>query len=402
MKPSPTDTETHSGHRPSSRGTSPRQQRHKRLLTRARKNPRSALRDRRCLREPFLGDFFRLCHGRILEAPPVRPSSGRSCDALDFARVAIELAEKTGDRCYIHRAHGIHVHALIDGRRCHQAAEVLEDYRLSALACCPSCASDWHLRHADVSLEGFIPGHAGPALDLSLDNLGPGATADQRARRCFLRAILHHFQRSPGGALDDAGVVLRDLDLTSPRAYFLDTLAFIAVFLQRSRDPGHDSRALALLDEFRQRLRGASGFTAVRTRLAWVEGEIRARRRDWRRAHDCLAKAQKDLARTAPPKHLLAAGLDRCQLYAQRPNDASRREVLRTLGYYKTALDLEPGLKKGLEKTIRVVSSTPRYMLEALTRLRLSFIVPVPGIVVPFESLPPRTRRRRRGTGESK
>ncbi len=145
-----------------------------------------------------------------------------------------------------------------------------------------------------------MPRDAGRALDLSLAELGPGATADQRARRCFIRAILHHYQRSPGRALEDAGTVLRDLDLSSPLGYFLDTLAFIACFLQRTADPSHARQALADLQEFRRRLHGVSGFTAVRTRLAWVEGQVCARLHEWRRAHDCLGrplKTQDTLAR---------------------------------------------------------------------------------------------------------
>ncbi len=190
MKPSTSSPETRP-HRPApGRRQTPRQQRHKRLLTQARKNPRSVLRDRRCLREPFLGDFFALCHGQALEAPDT---------ALDYARAAVALAEKTGDSCSLHRAHGIHVHALIARRRCHEAAEVLEDYRLPALACCPPCASDWHLRHADLEIESSVPRAAGPALDLSLEHLGPDATADQRARRCFLRAQIGRASRRARG-----------------------------------------------------------------------------------------------------------------------------------------------------------------------------------------------------------
>ncbi len=350
-----------------------RQQRHKRLLTRAGKDPKSALRDRRCLRDPFLSDFFALCHGKALEEPGA---------ALEYARVAVELAERTGESCRIHRAQGVRVHALIALRRYRDAADVLADYRLSALGCCPSCASDYHLRYADLRIEGFVPTDAGRALDISLDELGPDATPHQRAKRCFIRGILHHCQRSPGRALDDAGTVLRDLDLASPQGYFLDTLAFIACFLQLSLEKPHYQQALALLQEFRRRLRGASGFTAVRTRLVWVEGQVCARLRDWRRAHDCLGKAQRDLAGSAPDHHVLAVGLDRCLLNAGRLNDATRREILRALHYFKTVLDLEPVLKKRLEKVIEVVSSRPRQTLEALTRLRRSYIVPVPGIVV--------------------
>lgn len=358
------------------RGVKPaRQQRHQRLLTRALENPRSALRDRRCRREPFLSDFFKLCHGQALERPAA---------ALDFASVAIELAEASGDRCALHRAHGVRVHALIACQRQEDAAQVLDDYHLSALACCPSCASDWHLRSADLSLESSQLRKVVPSLDLSLDRLGPDATPDQRARRCFLRSILHHFRLDPGRALADAETVLRDLDLASPKGYFLDTLAFIACFLERSRRPEqHDPRALAILRDFRRRLRGKGGMTAVRVRLGWVEGQVHARLGDWRVAHERLAKAQKDLARDAPPKHVLAAGLDRCQLWAERPNDATRREILRTLNYYKAVLELEPALKSRLQQVIKAVSQKPQLTPVALARLRGSYIVPVPGIVVP-------------------
>ncbi len=329
--------------------------------------------DRRCLRAPFLADFFELCHGKVLEAPG---------DALEYARVAVELADRTGEPCRFHRAQGVRVHALVAVGRHRDAARVLEDYRLAALGCCPACASDYHLRRADLMIEGFVPTDAGRDLDHSLQELGPGATAHQRAKRCFIRGILHHCQRSPGRALDDAGTVLRDLDLEAPLGYFLDTLAFIACFLQRTDEQAHYQQALTMLQEFRRRLHGVDRFTAVRTRLAWVEGQVCARLRDWRRAHDCLGKVQRDLAGTDRDHHVLAVGLDRCQLYAGRPNDATRREILRTLKYYKTVLDLEPVLEKRLDKTLEVVSSRPPYTLQVLTSLRQSYIVPVPGIVV--------------------
>ena len=340
-------------------------------------------RDRRCLRDPFLSDFFRLCHGKALEAPATYSPSEECPDALDFAQVAVELAEKAGDRCTIHRAQGILVHAHIAGCQHAAAAEVLADYRLSAITCCRSCAADWYLRQGDLRVEGHDAYGAGDALRCSLESLGHDAPLDQRAEICFVRGIQHHFQHRPGRALYDAGIALLHLDLTAPQSYFLDTLAFVACFLQFSQDPAHDSQALADLSDFRQRLKGLDGWTAVRTRLVWVEGQIYARVGDWRRAHERLGKAQKDLlAGAAPPRHLLAVGLDRCQLNAERLNDTTRREILRTLNYYKTVLELEPKLKNRLEEVIHAVSSKPRFTQEALLRLRRSFIVPVPGIVV--------------------
>ena len=70
----------------------------------------------------------------------------------------------------------------------------------------------------------------------------------------------------------------------------------------RQRKERHFAQALADLADFRKRLRGV--FTAVRTRLVWVEGQVYARLRDWRRAHDRLGKAQKTWRRRLPPGYI--------------------------------------------------------------------------------------------------
>lgn len=346
-------------------------QRHKRLLTRAMQDPKTVLRDRRCLKPAFCRAFFDHCHDMALRDRE---------RALELAPVAAELAQKTQDPHLVHLAEGVWVHTLIADQRRARAAEVLEDYRLSASTCCEACAADWHLRHGDLLVEDHRPRAGGEALERSIEKLGV-ESGDSYARVSYVRGVEHLYKGDRNGALAAARTTVQEIDLSSPKGYVLDTVALIACYLQRGGERRHDEQAREILDLLRQRLKGVEGFTGVRTWHGWVDGAVSARLGDWRRANDHLNQARKALVKTGPPNHALAAALDYCTLLSWRLHDGTRREILQILRYAKRVLDLEPAMAKGLHQIIQVISEQPRRTLLALKSLRGSFIVPVPGIV---------------------
>ena len=346
-------------------------QRQKRLLNRVRQRPEIVLKDRRCLKPDFCQAFFDHCIDMALQSAE---------NAVELAALAIELARRTGDHHLIHRAEGVRVHAYIATSDRARAAELLDDYRLSALTCCRPCVSDWYARQGDLLVESHEVADADVALRRSLDALG--ATGDALARLCFVRAIEHHYEGARELALSDVETVLRELALTSPRGYFLDSLAFISCFLEGGCDRRHDEQAMVIVTAFKERLVGLEDWTDARLRLAWVEGQLSARLGDFRRADERLERTWKSLVRPGPDRHALAAAVDHCRLYSFRPNDASRHRILSTLGACQRRLGkLEPVLRRALDETKRIVSKHPRAIPAVLWALRRSFIVPVPGIV---------------------
>ncbi|MEM7355716.1 MAG: hypothetical protein AAF657_33180, partial [Acidobacteriota bacterium] len=88
--------------KPSVEAADPARQRWSRLLTNADKDPESILNDPRSLKPQFLAQFFDLCDGKALEAPWAAP---------DYAAVALQLAEKTGDIHLVNLAKGVAVHS---------------------------------------------------------------------------------------------------------------------------------------------------------------------------------------------------------------------------------------------------------------------------------------------------
>ena len=375
MSQAAADTSTPPGRRrsrPGRRAGAKRgEQRHKRLLTRAKKDPRSVLKDRRCLKPAFFRAFLEHCQDMAIRDEE---------RALELAPIAAELAARIGDQHLVHLAEGVRVHTYIANEQHEKAKAVLEDYRLSALACCSACAADWHLRQGDLLLEDRELERSGEALERSVESLD-AQSGDAYGRLCIVRGIDHHFKGDRERALGDMATALLEIDLTSPKGYFLDGLALLSCLIQANGVLRHDQRAREILDLFRARLVGVEGMTPVRVRLAWVDGQISSRLGDLRRAHENLSRARKHLLATGPPRHLLAAGLDHCMLWSRRSNEDSRREILRILNHYAAVLDLEPELASKLNDAIRVVEQRPRRTHSALYRLRHSFVVPVPGIV---------------------
>ncbi len=341
------------------------------LLRQVEKKPSRVLTDRRCLKPRFCEAFLELADGKCLEQPS---------KALEWARFAVELARRIDDPHLCLKSFGVVVHALITVRRWQEAAEILEDIRIPALSCCDACADDWQRRQADLKVETFDPEGAQEAVAAALCHGGEDPDGDLSGRIRFIRGIAHFQGGHRGRALEDAGEALLELPLDTPRGYFMDTLAFIACFLQYGAERRHYETAREVLDRFRERLMDLEGWTEVRLRLAWVEGQVCGRLGERRKASDRFDRVFEAFLSGAPAKHALAVAIDRAQLLARRANDVDIRAILAMIKKCRR-LDLGREAKKRLKNLTRVVSQQPEKAAIALAALRSSFIVPVPGLL---------------------
>lgn len=344
----------------------------KRMLTKVRRHPAAVLRDRRCRKPEFCQDFFDLCDDVALQEPKASPK---------YAAYAVELAHEIGDPHLILRAQGVVVHAHIANRQWREAQGVLDDTRPAAFSCCEACRGDWLKRHADLQLETRDGDGALEKLAQARREMGPDVDDDTLGRHHFLTGISHHVNEDPDRAVRDAGRTLMELDLDSPRGYFLDTLAFCACFLQLHGERHHYEQTLEHLGRFMGRIKGLKGWTDVRVRRSWVEGLVRGRLGHRRSALDLLDIARLALFKTGPVHHATAVTFDEGHLYAQCPNDASLRVLKTILGRCERRKDLAPRLRKLVRFVKRKASSRPEKALDALVAARLSFIVPVPPLL---------------------
>ena len=163
--------------------------RRQRLLTKAERDPASILDDKRCLSPRFLTAFFDLCDGKTLERPRAAPA---------YARVALELAKKTGVTHWRNLARGVAVHARIANSRWKAAAGLLDEYRPSAFGCCRVCASDWFRRQGDLLTESEDPERARVFLQMSAHVLGSELDDDTRPHplRARHRLVLPRLSRA--------------------------------------------------------------------------------------------------------------------------------------------------------------------------------------------------------------
>jgi hypothetical protein len=343
-----------------------------RLLTKVDRDPESALDDPRCLKPRFLAELFDLCDGKALEAPYVAP---------DYAEVAVELASRTGDRHLMNLAAGVAAHAEIGNEHWDQAARLLDDYRQHAFGCCRICTSDWLKRHGDLLVETRDPIRARSFLELSVKVLGSDLDADTRGRIVFVRGIAHLYLGARDRALADAGDALRLLSLSTPRGYFLDTVAFLGCFLLGGAEPRHDQAALDHLAAFRQRLKGQKSWDEVRDRIRWVEGLLLARLGHPRRARARLERAWKAHVRRAPHHWALALAVDHALVYCRHMPEAHSYAIGKILKACKTRLKLEPKLRRRLVQTATDLGRQPQLARQILSKLRQSYVVPVPGLL---------------------
>ena len=342
-----------------------------RLLVRAEKDPSSVLKDPRCLKPHFCKAFFDLCDNKTLEEPET---------ALDYASVAVELADLTGDPCLINSSRGVLVHANFAAKDLERAKELLDGYEQAAVNCCPSCKNDYFLRKADYHLESRRDHRAHLELMRCAEELEPGGDPDSIGIMLFLRGIVNNHIGRIVEALADAYYVLRELPLDSPRGYFLDTIAYIAWFVLRS-DGSHDLEALEELEAFRERIKGLKGWGNALTRVRWVEGGLYARLGDARRAGERFDVTEKALQKTGPTRHVLAVSLDKMQLLARTPRNTNLTEMRTIVARCLRVLELDEKTKRRLQKIENDLVRRPEKAPYFLARMRAKVVSSVPGLV---------------------
>ncbi len=214
----------------------------------------------------------------------------------------------------------------------------------------------------------------------ALRHFGPDLDDDMSGRIRFIRGIAYFQEGDRDRALEDAGKALLELAIDGSRGYFMDTLAFIACFLQYGGESCRYRTALGYLDRFRERVNDLEGWTEVLRRVAWVEGQVYGRLGERKKASERFDRLFEAFLGSAPAKHTLAVMIDRSLLLARRACDVDIRAILGMFRRCK-GLDLEPKTKKRLREVKRIVSQQPEKAAIALAALRSSFIVPVPGLL---------------------
>ena len=343
-----------------------------RLLNKVDRDPDSALKDARCLKPHFLSRYFDLCDGKALEAPWVAP---------DFAEAALALAEKTGSRHDMNLARGIAVHASIGGTRWDEAEERLGEYREQAFACCTLCASDWLRRQGDLLVETRDPIRSRAYLEMAAGVLGDDLDDDQRGRILFVRGIAYLYLGDRDQALADVGEALRLLSLDTAKGYFMDAIAMVGCFLQRSAERRHYEVALAHLAAFRDRLKGLKGWQEVLDRLRWVAAQIEAWLGHPRRARRRLESVRAKHLVHSPHRYALAIAVDEALIYCLHLPRVHIHSIRGILTACKQQLKLEPELRKILSAAATELGKTDWRAREILVALRQSFVVPVPGLL---------------------
>lgn len=372
------------------RSSDPRKQRSKRLLTWAEKNPELVLEKARCAKPEFLTDFYvEMCDDKALVEPGAESVHSRN---------AGRLARRIRNRHVRNRSLGAVVHSCIVHRHHRAAWEILRSYREDAMDCCPGCRNDYARRLSDLVTEA-TPRPLAAYLVLSVALQQEDVEDDERARFYFLRAITLHHMKAHAAALDDAGRVLDLLCFDSPRGYFLDTIAYLTVFLLHAgKDRDLYERALRHLARFRERITLVEDFAEVRTRLCWSEGVLFAGLGKFREAADRLGKAWKDLLKRGYAREAAAVTVDFAMVLRRGTHDTNDRTIRRkieacldTRSVLKT-LPATPGtrsqpvlpgpLAAGLRGLVDVLAREPEKVLDTLAALRTSFTVPVAPLLV--------------------
>lgn len=342
-----------------------------------------ALRNRRRRTPKFCLQYFDLCEAGALECD--RSALEQPELVLGPSRIAIQLAEKSGDRHLVNRSLGVLAHAHLAVEQQVKAFSVLESYRHQALVCCSSCKADWLRRHGDYLVEIKDGPGASEVLSQCLRGI---ENPDKAGRVDFVHGISHYFEGQRDAALEDEFRVLERLDLSSPRGYFLDALAMLVVFL-RGATPEQDRWALHRLGLFKIRIQSVRDWTVVRVRLRWVEGQLLARLGEITLGVRRLDGVRRYLLDHGPLRQAVAVTLDLCLIYCRHEdvygdNYRTVKAMLRTCRERLSdeAIGEEAMLRDGLDSLIAVFETNPEEQIfDALVDLRSSFIVPVRGIV---------------------
>ncbi|MCP3964691.1 MAG: hypothetical protein GY719_43240 [bacterium] len=342
-------------------------------LTWTEKNPRKALENGWVQDPEFCRAFFDRCDHLAFVLSPA---------TFDLALRAVEFAEAHGDPHLLHRSHGVLSHAFIIRGDLFWAGRTLAGVRKRALDCCPACRCDLLRREGDLLGERRHARESLAALDAALEEGGHLLTADDRARVFYCRAVAHHFLGNRGRALRDARRTLMELSLDSPRGYFLDTAAFLAIYVAGG-DPRHDEYAATCFRDFSERIKGRKDWNDMNTRSAWSGGHLSARLGDFRRAGRQLKSAWIQLRYNGLARELVAATVDRCQLICRgiEPRWQAPENAIELIDTCLTRQDLTDDHRRGLKEMKGVLDDWPENAFEELVGFRRSFIAPVPGVM---------------------
>lgn len=301
--------------------------------------------------------------------------------SFDLALRAVELACRNGDPCRVHQAHGLLSHAHIVRGDLFWAGKTLEDHRQETLECCPPCRSRFFRREGDLLGEERRVPESLVAFNRSLEEGEGHLEDDDYGRLYYLRGISHHFDGQRDRALADAGAVLRLLSLDSPKGFFADAIAFLAVFVVGG-DTGHDQLALDHTRAFSERVRGLDGWKPVHTRRFWAQGHFHARLGDVRRSDANLERALNRLFADGLDREVVAAALDRAQLRCRGSwvRDDNLRTAKSTIG---RLVRQRPGLaedhRRRLAEIENVLQKSPEDAFQEIGAVRRSFVAPIPG-----------------------
>ncbi len=358
--------------------------RRRQRLTRAMKNPRAAL-------EGGWVEDPKFCAAFLDGAEQLAFVQSR--EVLRIGRRAVEVADAGGDPHLLHRSYGVLSHAYIARRELYWAGRTLKDVRERALACCPRCRSDHFRRLGDLLGEEGRLDDSLAALGQALEAGGCELDADARGRIHYLRGISHHLRGDRRRALADAGSTLELVDLASPRGFFVDSPALIAVFAGGG-DPQDDALGSALLAAFEQRIKGLRGWGDWTARRMWADAHLQARLGRFECALPLMRRAYLRLLAGGLPREAVAVTLDLGQLYCRaglpsaRNWKAAKAALERCLA---RRADLPEAHRTGLGAILDVLEHYPESAFEEMVQLRRSFIAPVPGVMA--ERIGPREWR---------
>ena len=279
---------------------------------------------------------------------------------------------------------GVLAHAHLAVEQPIEGLAMLESYRRQARRCCRRCHADWLRRHGDYLVEIRDGAAARQVLNRCLratENL------DGAGRVLFVHGISHYYLGQRDKALGDELRVLATLALASPRGYFLDALAMLAVFL-RGAELRHDRHVLKGLARFRKRIEHLRGWRRVRSCLRWVEGQLIGRLGDATESIRRLDGVRRYLLEAGPIRQAIAVTLDVAMLYCRhdfgdnhRPVKSMLNACLSQLPPEEKATGEQALLRVGLDRVLEAVDYSLDDGFDALVDFRSSFVVPVPGIL---------------------
>ena len=301
---------------------------------------------------------------------------------LEIARRAVEIADAHGDAHLFHRGHGVLSHAYVARGEFYWAHKTLTDVRELALACCPSCRADHLGRLGDLLMEERRHDSL-LALDRALDAAAE-LPDDARGRIHFVRGVTHHLHGHRDRALADAAATLELTPLSSPRGYFVDTAAFVAIYV-KGGDPRHDEKASAMLAAFDARVKGERGWGDWITRRSWADAHLQARQGKFTRARALMRSAYARLLADGLAREAAACALDLGQLTCRAWDLPPARYWRQAIDVIQRCLDRRADLtvahREGLSEILRVLESHPESAFSEMVELRRSVLAPVPGVM---------------------